>query len=569
VPELRLANSVIDDRYEADRCLGRGSYAEIFLAYDRQRGGEPVIIKALNMTLQGTPDPELEQTLLENFQNEALALDKVRHPNIIRRLGHGTAADLHGVPFHYLVLEYMAGGDLFSLCRKRPLDLQKGLFYFQQIAEALAFAHSQRVIHRDIKPNNLLLSEDQRVVKIADFGVAKMSHDDSAEITRVGTDVYAPPEHHPDSPSGALDQKLTPSADIYSLAKSIYTMMTSRAPRRFSRQPISELPEQIAKEPWADDLLSVLRKATQTLVKDRYQSVHEFWKDLTRVGTKPEADPEVTVVRSRLNGAGSPDKEVALPDFQGLPYEAGRLRKARIVVDLPARPGPVNEEKGAPDPAHATKTSEEGARNARDLSGPGYGGGQDALKQPVTADAARNAPQVQDPHKSGGRDHVFQKGPPAAIAVGGRETPAHKPGAFSTKRMQSDHAPEKSFFDDLRAIIGSEWLRRVFILFLIIALMGVAVSTYYYFAEQKRRLPSLPGLFQSKEGVIAGRINVNLRSEPTLDSEVLGVMPSGTRVRVLGSRDNWTRVKVLEWKGPVPDNAPEEGWMDGRYIRLD
>jgi serine/threonine protein kinase len=567
VPELRLENSVIDDRYEADRCLGRGSYAEIFLAYDRQRDGEPVIIKALNMTLQGTPDPELEQTLLENFQNEALALDKVRHPNIIRRLGHGTAADLQGVPFHYLVLEYMAGGDLFSLCRKRPLDLHKALFYFQQIAEALAFAHSQRVIHRDIKPNNLLLSEDHRIVKIADFGVAKMSHDDSAEITRVGTDVYAPPEHHPDSPSGALDQKLTPSADIYSFAKSIYTMMTSRAPRRFSRQPISELPEQLAKEPWADDLLSVLRKATQTLVKDRYQSVHEFWKDLARVGTKPEGDSEATVVRPRLNGAGSPDKAVALPDFQGLPHEAGRLRKARIVVDLPARPAPADEEKAPPDSERATKTSGENARDARELSGHEYGGGQAALNH--AADAARNTPQMQDPRKSGGRDHAFQKGSPAAIAVGGREALADKPGAFSTKRMQGGHAPEKSFFDDFRAIIGSEWLRRVFILFLIIALMGVAVSTYYYFAEQKRRLPSLPGLFQSKEGVISGRINVNLRSEPALDSEVLGVMPSGTRVRVLGSRDNWTKVKVLEWKGPVPDNAPEEGWMDGRYIRLD
>ena len=104
MPELRLENSLVDDRYLVERCLGRGSYAEIFLAYDQLNEGTPAIIKSLNTSLQGTPDPELERTLVENFQNEAIALDRVRHPHIILRLGHGTAADLEGVPFHYIVL---------------------------------------------------------------------------------------------------------------------------------------------------------------------------------------------------------------------------------------------------------------------------------------------------------------------------------------------------------------------------------------------------------------------------------------------------------------------------------
>ncbi|HET8674780.1 MAG TPA: hypothetical protein VFO63_03250, partial [Blastocatellia bacterium] len=64
VPELRLENSIIDDRYFIERCLGRGSYAEVFLAYDQRRNDESIIIKALNMTLQGTIDRELEQTLV-------------------------------------------------------------------------------------------------------------------------------------------------------------------------------------------------------------------------------------------------------------------------------------------------------------------------------------------------------------------------------------------------------------------------------------------------------------------------------------------------------------------------
>ena len=132
MPELRLENSLVDDRYLVERCLGRGSYAEIFLAYDQLNEGTPAIIKSLNTSLQGTPDPELERTLVENFQNEAIALDRVRHPHIILRLGHGTAADLEGVPFHYIVLEYMPGGDLWSLCRKRPVALDDAMFCFQQ-----------------------------------------------------------------------------------------------------------------------------------------------------------------------------------------------------------------------------------------------------------------------------------------------------------------------------------------------------------------------------------------------------------------------------------------------------
>jgi serine/threonine protein kinase len=316
-----LENSIVDDRYLVDRCLGRGSYAEIFLASDGQRNAQPIIIKALNMTLQGTPDVELEQTLVENFQNEAIALDKVRHPNIIRRLGHGTAADLRGTPFHYLLLEYMPGGDLLDLCRKRPFSLDDAVFYFRQVAEALAYAHKQGVIHRDIKPNNLLLSADKKTVKVADFGVAKMGGNESDEITRVGTNVYAPPEHHPDSNVDDFHEKLTPSADVYSLAKTIYTAMTGRAPRQFARQPITELPAALSGQDWSDELLSILRKATSARVANRYDSIQEFWQDFAELRlekTVREGDAEETIVRSRLSGTSTVGRAVARPNFQAI-----------------------------------------------------------------------------------------------------------------------------------------------------------------------------------------------------------------------------------------------------------
>lgn len=87
MPELKLEHSLVDDRYEVRERLGLGSYAEIWVARDQHGGGMEVVLKALNTTLQGTPDADLERTLIENFQNEAIALDTVRHPHVILRLG--------------------------------------------------------------------------------------------------------------------------------------------------------------------------------------------------------------------------------------------------------------------------------------------------------------------------------------------------------------------------------------------------------------------------------------------------------------------------------------------------
>ncbi|HEY0081951.1 MAG TPA: serine/threonine-protein kinase, partial [Pyrinomonadaceae bacterium] len=254
--ELKLQQCRLDGRYDILECLGRGSYAEVYLARDAAAGGSSpqlVVIKALNLFLQGSIDLELEHTLIENFRNEAVALDRVRHPNIINRLGHGTAIDMAGQTFHYLVLEYLPGGDMAALCRSQPLSLDRALYYLDQICDGLAHAHEHEVIHRDIKPQNLLLTADREVVKIADFGVAKIEAGEGL-ITRVGTDVYAAPEHHPLMQAGVYGTgslpspvtQLTPAADVYSLAKTAYMLLTGEAPRRFSQRPITELPANMA-----------------------------------------------------------------------------------------------------------------------------------------------------------------------------------------------------------------------------------------------------------------------------------------------------------------------------------
>src|SRR6267378_8060641 len=205
--ELKLLQCRLDGRYDIEDCLGRGSYAEIYMARDRGAADErfrKVVIKALNVLLQGYQDADLERTLVANFQNEAVALDRVRHPNIISRLGHGTAIDLTGTTFHYIVLEYLPGGDMAALTRHHPLPIAKALFYLEQVCSGLAHAHKCGVIHRDIKPQNLLLTADRQIVKIADFGVARLEANEGA-ITRVGTNIYAAPEHNPLVQTGQLD----------------------------------------------------------------------------------------------------------------------------------------------------------------------------------------------------------------------------------------------------------------------------------------------------------------------------------------------------------------------------
>ncbi|MGZ5482263.1 MAG: serine/threonine protein kinase, partial [Pyrinomonadaceae bacterium] len=287
--ELKLLQCRLDGRYDVENCLGRGSYAEIYVARDRAATDErfrEVVIKALNVLLQGYQDPELEHTLIQNFQNEAIALDRVRHPNIISRLGHGTALDLNGTAFHYIVLEFLSGGDLSALARREPLTLESALFYLQQVCSGLAHAHESGVIHRDIKPQNLLLTADHQIVKIADFGVARLEASEGA-ITRVGTNIYAAPEHSPLLQTAELgtaslsSERLTPAADIYSLAKTAYTLICGLPPRRFAHEPVTELPEPFASKPWAESMLAVFEHATQTRPDERYQTVQEFWDELS------------------------------------------------------------------------------------------------------------------------------------------------------------------------------------------------------------------------------------------------------------------------------------------------
>lgn len=298
--ELNLNGLVIDERYQVRGRIGAGSYAEVFVARDLQDDGREVVLKALNAHLQGTADLGLEDKLVENFEKEASILKSISHPNIIAMLDSGESVADDGRDFAFIVLEYMQGGDLLRYTREHMnscLSLGHALNYFRQICDGLTHAHENGIIHRDLKPNNFLLSPDYQTVKIADFGVAKLTSDETGEITRVGTGIFSAPEHSPTSAESTFG-KLTTTADIYSLAKSFFALACGRSPTEFAALPITNLPPAVKPHAWSNDLLKILNRATVVNVGDRYGSVSEFWDDLASLATL-DADALKPITKQR------------------------------------------------------------------------------------------------------------------------------------------------------------------------------------------------------------------------------------------------------------------------------
>ena len=518
--ELKLQQSRLDGRYDIVECLGRGSYAEIYVADDNAAlEGTPrtIVIKALNIFLQDEPDAELERTLVANFQNEAVALDRVRHPNVINRLGHGTAIDLVGTAFHYIVLEYLPGGDMSALTRNRPLPMERAVYYLEQVCSGLAHAHKCGVIHRDIKPQNLLLTADKQIVKIADFGVARIDATEGA-ITRVGTNIYSAPEHNPLMQTGQLDTArltasrdyLTPAADIYSLAKTTYTLLAGESPRKFARHTLTQLPQSASGKPWSDAVLRVLEKATQNRAEDRYQSVEEFWDEFAEASLPP--------TRSLRSVAADVDEVPRRPseDLEVLPEE--------FTEAAPPRPHFAQ-----PELRNTGLVDVETSKRPR-------------IVVPISLEARREMELERQQELKVRRGSVNsrkppQAGPDAAIGPAGRGR---------------------------RAIVA---------LGLIMAFSGMLLATHKYVTSHWNPLSSISNLGETfaigKEGVTT--TDVNLRPLANTTNAPIGVAESGSRVKILNiAENNWIEVQVVEHGRPKTDPySSDRGWINKRYVRFE
>jgi serine/threonine protein kinase len=203
-------------RYTVERTLGKGGMATVELAEDTELGRK-VAVKRLFATLVG------DGVFRERFFREARLAAALSHPNLVSVYDVG---EEDGLP--YIVMEYVAGETLAELMRREgPVEPDRAVELLVQVCAGLEHAHGAGLVHRDIKPQNLLVRSDG-VVKIADFGIARTLQ--ATQLTEVGTVLgtaaYLAPEQ-------AAGEPVTPAADIYSLGAVAYELLTGRTPYEF------------------------------------------------------------------------------------------------------------------------------------------------------------------------------------------------------------------------------------------------------------------------------------------------------------------------------------------------
>jgi beta-lactam-binding protein with PASTA domain/tRNA A-37 threonylcarbamoyl transferase component Bud32 len=204
---------VLGGRYRLVELLGQGGMATIFRATDAQLGRE-VAVKVLHPQYGRDPD------FVARFRQEAQAAASLSHPNIVAVYDFGTDAD-----GPYIVMELVDGEDVATLlARNGPLPPRQAARLAAEVAHALAAAHARGIVHRDVKPGNILVSSDGRV-KVADFGIARAWAD--ARLTLPGVTLGSV---HYFSPEQALGEQATEASDIYSLGVVLYELLTGRRP---------------------------------------------------------------------------------------------------------------------------------------------------------------------------------------------------------------------------------------------------------------------------------------------------------------------------------------------------
>jgi beta-lactam-binding protein with PASTA domain/predicted Ser/Thr protein kinase len=285
-----LINTLFDGRYRILRRLGSGGMANVYLAEDEDLGRR-VAIKILNERYAS------EDSFNERFRREAKSAAGLSHPNIVAIYDRGEA---DGRP--YIAMEVIEGRSLKELIvASGSLPIQQAIQYAKQILNAVRFAHRHGIIHRDIKPHNILLGSEDRL-KVTDFGIARAGASQMTEVGSImGTAQYLSPEQARGAPVAA-------PSDLYSAGVVLYEMLTGRTP--FEGETPIEIAMKHLNEPprppstlrpeIPPELDQIVLRALAKDAHERYQSAEEFSADLDRVEAGIPVSPETAAAATAI-----------------------------------------------------------------------------------------------------------------------------------------------------------------------------------------------------------------------------------------------------------------------------
>ncbi len=269
-----LVGTLLNDRYRLDRKIGAGGMSTVYLAFDMTLERQ-VAIKLLHREIASDSDQ------LERFRREARAVAQLSHPHIVTVIDAG---EDDGRP--YIVFEYVAGETLKARIRRLGrLDVSESIAYAIEIARALGAAHERHIVHRDVKPQNVLVDEEGRA-KVTDFGIARTLDQEglTADGRVLGTTDYVAPEQ-------ALGHEVTGQSDLYSLGIVLFEMLTGDVPFRGENQVAvammhvrDDLPDLQARRPEVSaSLAAVVDRLTAKDLGARYPDHLEVIADLEEV----------------------------------------------------------------------------------------------------------------------------------------------------------------------------------------------------------------------------------------------------------------------------------------------
>ncbi len=269
-----LSGTTLGD-FQVERLVGRGGMGDVYLATQLSLS-RPVALKVLR------PDVLSKPGYIDRFLSEAIAVAKLNHPSIVHVYATDQV-DCH----HYIAMEYVEGTNLREYVRKRgALDLQQAMAIMKQTAQAIGAAGEAGLIHRDVKPENILIARRGRV-KVADFGLCRHMDEEGGHVTQAGTTMGTPAYMSPEQAQGyPLDHR----SDLYSLGATFYYMLAGTPPFR-ADSPVAMALKQVREIPVSllihrpDLPVEIDRLVMKLMAKnpaDRFQSAAEMLAELAQ-----------------------------------------------------------------------------------------------------------------------------------------------------------------------------------------------------------------------------------------------------------------------------------------------